>query len=152
MRALISVYDKAGILDFATGLRELDFSILATDGTYEFLRENGVEVEPVSSVTDFPEILGGRVKTLHPAIFGAILADRSNSEHNSTLEERGIDPIDLVVVNLYPFVDVMSAEEGSRDHALEYIDVGGSALIRAAAKNYRDVTVVVDPEDYEDVL
>lgn len=152
MRALISVYDKAGILDFATGLRELDVSIVGTDGTVEFLRENGIEVEPVSSVTDFPEILGGRVKTLHPAIFGAILADRSNSDHNVTLDERGISPIDLVVVNLYPFVNVMSDSDGSREQALEYIDVGGSALIRAAAKNYRDVTVVVDPDDYEDVL
>ncbi len=102
MRALISVYDKSGILDFATGLREMGISILATDGTYEFLRENGIEVEPVSSATDYPEILGGRVKTLHPAIFGAILADRSNGEHNQTLSERGIMPIDIVLVNLYP--------------------------------------------------
>lgn len=152
MRALISVYDKANILDLATGFRELEISIVATDGTYEFLRENGIEVEAVSSVTEFPEILGGRVKTLHPSIFGAILADRSNSEHNVTLDERGINPIDIVVVNLYPFVNVMSGSHGSQEQALEYIDIGGSALIRAAAKNYRDVTVVVDPDDYEDVL
>ncbi len=152
MRALISVYDKSGILDFATGLRELDVTILATDGTYEFLRENGIEVEQVSSVTDFPEILGGRVKTLHPRVFGAILADRSSQEHNETLTEHDITPIDIVVVNLYPFVDVMSGSHASRDQAIEYIDIGGSALIRAAAKNFRDVTVVVDPEDYEDVL
>jgi phosphoribosylaminoimidazolecarboxamide formyltransferase/IMP cyclohydrolase len=152
MRALLSVYDKAGILDFAAGLRELDISILATDGTYEFLRENEIEVESVASITDYPEILGGQVKTLHPAVFGAILADRSNSEHNQTLTERGLTPIDIVVVNLYPFVDVMSGGKGSRDQALEYIDIGGSALIRAAAKNFRDVTVVVDPDDYEDVL
>lgn len=152
MRALISVYDKSGILDFATGLRELDVSIVATDGTYEFLRENNIEVSPVSSITDYPEILGGRVKTLHPAIFGAILAERGNQEHNATLDERGIEPIDLVVVNLYPFVDVMSGLHGSRDQALEYIDIGGAALIRAAAKNFKDVTVVVDPDDYEDVL
>src|SRR5947209_18199371 len=108
MRALISVYDKSGILDFATGLRELDVAIVATDGTYEFLRENGIEVESVSASTEYPEILGGRVKTLHPAIFGGILADRSNIEHNATLDERGIVPIDLAVVNLYQFVDVMS--------------------------------------------
>lgn len=152
MRALISVYDKAGILDFATGLRELDVSIVATDGTYEFLSENGIEVEVVSATTDYPEILGGRVKTLHPAVFGAILAERGNSEHNATLDERGIQPIDIVVVNLYPFIDVMSGAIGSREQALEYIDIGGSALIRAAGKNYADVTVVVDPEDYEDVL
>lgn len=152
MRALISVYDKSGILDFATGLRELDMSIVATDGTYEFLTENGIEVESVASVTDYPEILGGRVKTLHPAVFGAILADRSSSEHNATITERGLTPIDIVVVNLYPFVDVMSGLHASRDEALDYIDIGGSALIRAAAKNFKDVTVVVDPEDYEDVL
>jgi phosphoribosylaminoimidazolecarboxamide formyltransferase/IMP cyclohydrolase len=152
MRALISVYDKSGILDFATGLRELDVTILATDGTLEFLRANGLEAQPVSSVTDYPEMLGGRVKTLHPAIFGAVLADRSSQEHNAALAERNIEPIDLVVVNLYPFVDIMSRGVENRSEALEYIDIGGSALIRAAAKNYRDVTVVVDPDDYEDVL
>lgn len=152
MRALISVYDKSGVLDFATGLRELDVTILATDGTYEYLKQNEIEVESVSSVTDYPEILGGRVKTLHPAVFGAILCDRSSQEHNAALEERHIEPIDLVVVNLYPFVDVMSRGTHSRDEAIEFIDVGGAALIRAAAKNSRDVTVVVDPEDYEDVL
>jgi len=152
MRALISVYDKSGILDFATGLRELDVTILATDGTYEFLTENGIDVEPVSSVTDYPEILGGRVKTLHPAIFGAILCDRSSQEHNAALAEHEIEPIDLVVVNLYPFVDVVSRGGVGRDEAIEFIDIGGAALIRAAAKNHRDVTPVVDPEDYEDVL
>ncbi len=152
MRALISVYDKSGILDFATGLRELDVSIVATDGTYEFLRENNIEVSPVSSITDYPEILGGRVKTLHPAIFGAILAERGNQEHSVTLKERGIEPIDLIAVNLYPFVDVMSGVRGSRDEALDYIDIGGASLIRAGAKNFKDVTVVVDPDDYEDVL
>lgn len=152
MRALISVYDKTGILDFATGLRELGVSIVATDGTLEFLRENGIDVESVSSVTSYPEILGGRVKTLHPSIFGGILADRSNEEHNATIAEQGIEPFDLVVVNLYPFVDMMSRSANSGDAALEYIDIGGPALIRASAKNFEDVTVVVDPEDYEDVL
>ena len=152
MRALISVYDKSSVLDFATGLRELDVSIIATDGTYEFLKENGVEATLVSESTGYPEILGGRVKTLHPAVFGAILSERGNPDHNAALAERGIEPIDLVVVNLYPFVDVMSAAKLSRDEALEYIDIGGAALIRAAAKNSHDVTVVVDPEDYEDVL
>jgi phosphoribosylaminoimidazolecarboxamide formyltransferase / IMP cyclohydrolase len=152
MRALISVYDKSGIVDFATGLRELGVSIVATDGTHEFLNENGVETEQVSTVTQYPQILSGRVKTLHPAIFGAILAERGNQEHNAALAERDIDPIDLVVVNLYPFVEVMSGGADRREEALEYIDIGGSALIRAAAKNFRDVTVVVDPDDYEDVL
>ncbi|MGH2444126.1 MAG: bifunctional phosphoribosylaminoimidazolecarboxamide formyltransferase/IMP cyclohydrolase, partial [Chloroflexota bacterium] len=103
-------------------------------------------------VTDFPEILGGRVKTLHPAIFGAILADRSDGEHNAALDQYGLSPIDIVVVNLYPFVEVMSGSRGIEGRALDYIDIGGSALIRAAAKNFKDVTVVVDPDDYEDVL
>lgn len=152
MRALISVYDKTGLLDFAAGLRELDVSIIATDGTYEFLQENGIESTPVAEITDYPAILGGRVKTLHPIIFGGILADRSNAEHNATLSEQDIPPIDIVVVNLYPFVDVMSGGGVTREQALEYIDIGGTALIRAAAKNFADVTVVVDPEDYEDVL
>jgi phosphoribosylaminoimidazolecarboxamide formyltransferase / IMP cyclohydrolase len=151
MRALISVYDKAGILDFAAGLREMGVEIVATDGTYEFLRENGIEVTSVTSITNFPEILGGRVKTLHPAIFAAILADRSSQEHNATLDEQGIVPIDIVVVNLYPFVEVMSRQEPSAD-PLDFIDIGGLALMRAAAKNYHHVTVVVDPDDYEDVL
>src|SRR5437763_8162586 len=111
MRALISVYDKAGILDFAAGLREMDVEIVATDGTYEFLEENGIEVTSVSSITEYPEILGGRVKTLHPAIFAAILADRASQEHNATLDERGIVPIDIVVVNLYPFIEVMSRQD-----------------------------------------
>jgi phosphoribosylaminoimidazolecarboxamide formyltransferase/IMP cyclohydrolase len=152
MRALISVYDKSGILDFANGLKELDVDIVATDGTYEFLRENGIEVKSVSSITDYPSILGGRVKTLHPAVFGSILAERGNAEHNQTLEERDLTPIDLVVVNLYPFAAVVSARKDEQPDPLEYIDIGGPALIRAAAKNYQDVTVVVDPDDYEDVL
>ncbi|HZU13170.1 MAG TPA: bifunctional phosphoribosylaminoimidazolecarboxamide formyltransferase/IMP cyclohydrolase [Chloroflexota bacterium] len=151
MRALISVYDKSGILDFASGLRELGVEIVATDGTYQFLSENGIECKPVSAIVDYPEILGGRVKTLHPDIFAAILADRSSSEHNQALDERGIVPIDIVAVNLYPFVEVMSRRESEVD-ALEYIDIGGVALVRAAAKAYQDVTVVVDPEEYEDVL
>lgn len=152
MRALVSVYDKSGILDFASGLRELDVSIVATDGTYEFLTENGIEVSSVSSVTGYPEILGGRVKTLHPGIFGGILADRGNEEHNAALEQQGIAPFDLVVVNLYPFVDVMSGAGAGGTDALEYIDIGGPSLIRASAKNFAHVTVVVDPDDYEDVL
>lgn len=152
MRALISVYDKTGILDFATGLRELGVSILASDGTHEYLSQNGIEAVSVSEITSFPEILGGRVKTLHPAIFGSILADRGNADHNQTLAEMNLEPIDLVVVNLYPFVDVMSSGRVEPGDAIEYIDVGGPALIRAAAKNFRDVTVVVDPDDYEDVL
>ncbi len=151
MRALISVYDKSGILDFAHGLRELDIAIVATDGTREFLQQNGIDVAPVSSITDYPEILGGRVKTLHPAIFGGILADRSNPDHNAMLTEHELEPIDLVIVNLYPFVDVMSGTPEAKD-PLEYIDIGGPALIRAAAKNFKDVAVVVDPDDYEDVL
>jgi phosphoribosylaminoimidazolecarboxamide formyltransferase/IMP cyclohydrolase len=152
MRALISVYDKSGILDFAHGLVELGISLVATDGTYEFLHENGIETEPVSGVTGYPAILGGLVKSLHPAIFAGILADRGNAEHNATLANQTIDPIDLVVVNLYPFIDAISRSHTDDNSALDYIDIGGSALIRAAAKNWKDVTVVVDPEDYEDVV
>lgn len=151
MRALISVYDKSGILDFASGLRELDVEIVATEGTYQFLTENGIQCSPVSSIIDSPEILGGRVKTLHPDIFAAILADRSSAEHNLALDERGIIPIDVVAVNLYPFVEVMSRRE-QEEHPLDFVDIGGVALIRAAGKAYQDVTVLVDPEDYEDVL
>src|SRR5579864_7183400 len=121
MQALISVYDKTGIVDFASGLRELGVKITATDGTGEFLRENGVEVTTVSSITGYPEILGGRVKTLHPAIFGGILADRGDEQHNATMTEQGIEPIDLVVVNLYPFIDMMSRSAISGDSALEFI-------------------------------
>jgi len=152
MRALISVYDKTGIVDFANGLRELGITILSTGGTYEYLQQNGVESEQVSDVTNQPAILGGRVKTLHPSIFGGILADRSNQEHNAALTEHGIQPIDLVIVNLYPFVEVMTSGPTDDDAILEYIDVGGPALIRAAGKNAAHVTVIVDPDDYEDVL
>ncbi|PZS05754.1 MAG: bifunctional phosphoribosylaminoimidazolecarboxamide formyltransferase/inosine monophosphate cyclohydrolase [Chloroflexi bacterium] len=152
MRALISVYDKTGLLDFATGLREMDVSIVATDGTYEFLRQNNIEVTPVSDVTSQAAILGGRVKTLHPAVFGAILADRGNQEHNRELSDKDIEPFDLVVVNLYPFVDVISRSHPSPTEMLEYIDIGGPALIRAAAKNFDHVTVLVEPDDYEDIL
>lgn len=152
MRALISVYDKTGILDFANGLRELDIDIVATDGTYEYLRENNVDVVPVSDVTNHPAILGGRVKTLHPSIFGGVLADRGNQAHNEDLSAHNIEPIDLVVVNLYPFIDVMSGTRPEGDAVLEYIDIGGPSLIRAAAKNHHHVAVVVEPDDYEDVL
>ncbi len=152
MRALISVYDKSGIVDFATALRELEIDILATDGTYEVLTEQGVEATRISDVTRSPELLGGRVKSLHPDIFAAILADRSSQEHNEALDSAGIVPIDIVVVNLYPFVEVMSRPDLDGADPLDYIDVGGSALIRAAAKSFRDVTVVTDPDDYEDVV
>jgi phosphoribosylaminoimidazolecarboxamide formyltransferase/IMP cyclohydrolase len=151
MRALISVYDKSGILEFATGLKELDVQIVATDGTYEFLKANGIEVEPLSSMTGEADILSGNSTALHPVVFAAILADRSSGEHNAALDERGIVPIDIVVVNLYPFSEVVSRPDGET-RPLDYIDVGDAALLRAAGKNYQDVTVVVDPDDYEDVL
>lgn len=152
MRALISVHDKTGIADFATGLRELDVTILATDGTRAFLEEHGVEALPVSTVAQTPTDLGGLVRTLHPAIFSGILADRGNAEHNAALSEQNIEPIDVVVVNLYPVI--RPAPEGA-ESAVDLsasLDVGGVALIRAAARNHRHVTAVVDPEDYEDVL
>jgi phosphoribosylaminoimidazolecarboxamide formyltransferase / IMP cyclohydrolase len=152
MRALISVYDKSGILDFAHGLEELGIAIVATDGTYEFLQQNGITAQPVSSVTKAPDLPGDQVRSLDPSIFAAILADRSDEEHNATLATHGLEPIDIVVINLYPFVDVLSEKQTSVDHALQYVDVAESAMIRAGAKNWRHVTVLVDSDDYEDVL
>ncbi len=142
-RALLSVYDKAGILDLANGLVGLGWEILSSGGTARLLKENGVSVTEVFEVTGVQEMLGGRVKTLHPNIHGGILADRSDSEHMAELEDRGIRPIDLVVGNLYPFTS---------DPSVELIDIGGPTMLRAAAKNHAHVGVVVDPNDYAPLL
>ena len=150
-RALISVFDKSGIEGFARKLVELGVEIVSTGGTAKFLREKGIEVREVEEVTRSPEMLGGRVKTLHPAIHAAILARRENPSDMKTLAERGITPIDLVVVNLYPFAETVKAG-ASLEEALEQIDIGGPTLIRAAAKNYPDVGVVVNPKDYDRVI
>lgn len=150
-RALISVYDKRGLEDFAKGLAALGVEILSTGGTQRFLEEAGVPVTPVSQVTDFPEILGGRVKTLHPRIHGGILADRSRAAHLSQLQEHGIDPVDLVVVNLYPF-QATAESDAPFEEVVEMIDIGGPSMIRGAAKNFRGVVVVTDPDDYPQIL
>ncbi len=147
-RALISVSDKIGLHTFAEILKKLDVEIISTGGTARFLEEGGIPVTPLSSVTSFPEILDGRVKTLHPKIFGGILAIRNETKHVKQMQEHHLDPIDLVVVNLYPFEKNAVEENLSVSDAVEWIDIGGPSLIRAAAKNHSFVTVVVDPEDY----
>ena len=151
-RALISVSDKTGVVDFAKNLVELGFEVVSTGGTYTLLRNNGVEALGISDVTQFPEVLGGRVKTLHPAVHGGLLAIRSNLEHMNTLDELGIKPIDLVVVNLYPFQAVIEKSDCTFDEAIENIDIGGPTMVRASAKNHKFVTILVDPTDYEQVL
>src|SRR5438105_4893804 len=143
-RALISVADKTGVIDLARGLSELGFAIVSTGSTATALDEAGLPVVAVSDVTGHPEILGGRVKTLHPKIHGGILADRRDPDHVRQLEELGIEPFDLVVCNLYPFREAVAAG-ASADEIVEQIDIGGPTLVRAAAKNFESIGVVVDP-------
>ena len=150
MSALISVYDKTGIKEFARKLADLGHELISTGGTFNTLRDAGIAVTQVSEVTGFPEILDGRVKTLHPAIHAGILAKRDDSGHRQLLEELGIAPIDVVVVNLYPFASTLALGMGHSE-IVEQIDIGGPTLIRAAAKNGSDVVVVVDPNDYDRV-
>ena len=152
MRALISVSDKQDLGSFAQGLQSLDIELFSTGGTLTLLQNCQVDARTISDLTEFPEILDGRVKTLHPAVHGAILARRDDPKHMVTLTEHGIAPIDLVVVNLYPFAETIAREDITQNEALEQIDIGGSTLVRAAAKNYSDVLVVVDPSDYSVVL
>ena len=150
--ALLSVSDKTGLVEFARGLANLGIEILSTGGTASFLGEGNVPVTAVSDATEFPEILDGRVKTLHPKIHGGILADRARAHHLSQMQEHGIRPIDLVVVNLYPFEKTVANSDTTESEAVEMIDIGGPCMLRAAAKNFRSVTVVVDPKDYPQVL
>jgi phosphoribosylaminoimidazolecarboxamide formyltransferase / IMP cyclohydrolase len=150
-RALISVYDKTNLLSLAQFLISRDVEILSTGGTYKFLKENGVAVTEVSEVTGFEEILDGRVKTLHPVIHSGILAIRGNNEHMETISRKGIAPIDMVVVNLYPFFDKVE-EDLSFEEKIEFIDIGGPTMIRAAAKNFKDVIVITDTADYEEII
>jgi len=152
MRAIISVSDKTGVTDFAKNLSQLGFEIFSTGGTKKALAEAGVPVKSVSEITGFPEILDGRVKTLHPAVHGGILARRDLPAHMEELSKNKIETIDLVTVNLYPFVQTVSREGVTLDEALENIDIGGPTMIRAAAKNFPGVIVVVDPADYSLVL
>jgi phosphoribosylaminoimidazolecarboxamide formyltransferase/IMP cyclohydrolase len=151
-RALISVSDKAGVVDFARGLSELGVEILSTGGTAAAIREAGIEVTDVAEFTGSPEILGGRVKTLHPRLHAALLARRDDSGHMATLEAEGIEPIDLVCVNLYPFERTIEKPGVTEREAVENIDIGGPTMIRAAAKNHNAVAVVVEPEAYDAVL
>ncbi len=146
-RALLSVSNKGGLLDFARGLEKLGYEIISTGGTYNAINEAGIKVKKVADITGFPEILDGRVKTLHPKIHGGILARRS-PEHLQQLQENDIGTIDIVAVNLYPFRETISRPGVSLEEAIENIDIGGPAMLRAAAKNYRDVAVVVKPEFY----
>lgn len=150
--ALISVSNKDGVLDFALELNKRGWHIISTGGTASMLSEGGVKVKKVSEVTGFPEILGGRVKTLHPYIHGGILARRDIDEHKTELKKLGINYIDMVVVNLYPFVRTISKEGVTPEEAIENIDIGGPTMVRASAKNYRDVIIVVNPERYGIVL
>lgn len=151
-RALISVSDKAGIVDFAREIEKLGVEIISTGGTANALQEAGIKVTGIYEVTGFPECLDGRVKTLHPKIHAGLLAMRDNREHMNKLEELGIRTIDMVVVNLYPFRKTIEKDGVELAEAIENIDIGGPSMLRAAAKNYRFVTVVVDPADYETVL
>lgn len=150
-RALLSVTDKTGIVEFAKELASLGIEIVSTGGTAKTIREGGVRVIDISELTGFPEILGGRVKTLHPLVHGGILFKRDDPEHVETVKKVGIKPIDLVVVNLYAF-DKVVAQKGDLDTAIENIDIGGPTLLRASAKNFKYVTVVIDPADYAKVL
>src|SRR6266849_5926720 len=148
-RALISVSDKTGIVDFALALKEFDVEIISTGGTAKALRDAGIEVRDVSDVTGFPEMMDGRIKTLHPKIHGALLGVRDNPEHQAAMREYGIQPIDMVVINLYPFEETIARDGVTLEEAIEQIDIGGPAMIRSAAKNFRDVAVVSSPHSYE---
>ncbi|MEA4890259.1 MAG: bifunctional phosphoribosylaminoimidazolecarboxamide formyltransferase/IMP cyclohydrolase [Clostridiaceae bacterium] len=151
-RALISVSDKTGLVELARELVGLGIELVSTGGTAALLQKAGLPVIPVSRITGFPECLDGRVKTLHPKIHGGILAIRSNPEHMQTLKELDITPIDLIIINLYPFKATIQKAGATREECIENIDIGGPSMLRAAAKNHRDVTVLVDPADYESVL
>src|SRR5438876_364002 len=150
--ALLSVFDKTGIVDLAKGLTTLGWDLVSTGGTAKALRAAGINVLDVSDITGFPEMMDGRVKTLHPAIHGALLARRDSSEHMKALAEHHISPIDLVAVNLYPFEETAARSGAKPEEIIEQIDIGGPSLLRSAAKNFASVTVVVDPTDYSRVL
>ncbi|MGH9402197.1 MAG: bifunctional phosphoribosylaminoimidazolecarboxamide formyltransferase/IMP cyclohydrolase [Terriglobia bacterium] len=151
-RALISVSDKQGVGGFAKGLAALGIELVSTGGTAKLLREEGLEVRDVADLTGFPEMLDGRVKTLHPGVHGGILAIRSKAEHQKQVEEHGISAIDLVAVNLYPFEKTAARPGVEMDEIIENIDIGGPSMIRSAAKNFEDVAVVTDPADYAAIL
>jgi phosphoribosylaminoimidazolecarboxamide formyltransferase / IMP cyclohydrolase len=151
-RVLLSVTDKTGILDLARALRAMGAELISTGGTARLIRDAGIAVRDVSEVTGFPEMLDGRVKTLHPKISGGILAMRSNPEHMHAIQEHGITPIDMIVVNLYRFEEVAAKAGAKLEDLIEHIDIGGPTMLRAAAKNYQDVAVVVSPADYQGII
>src|SRR5438105_12723177 len=148
-RALLSVSDKSGLIDLARGLQSLDVELISTGGTRKALAEAGWPVRDISDVTGFPEILDGRVKTLHPRVHGGILAIRDNPKNQATLQGQGIQPIDLVVCNLYPFEATLTRAGSSHEDIIENIDIGGPSMVRSAAKNYHDVAIVTDPNQYD---
>ena len=152
MRALISVSDKSGIVEFASALSKMGWEIIATGGTMKTLRDAGLKVINISDITGFPEICDGRVKTLHPKVHGGLLGRRDLEDHMRQLKDNGIDTIEMVCVNLYPFEATIAREGVTMEDAVENIDIGGPSMLRSAAKNFRDVTVVCDPSDYAQVL
>lgn len=151
-RAIISVTDKSGIVGFANSLSGLGVQILSTGGTARALREGGISVTDISEYTGFPEMMDGRVKTLHPKVHGGLLGLRDNPEHMEMMKVHGIKTIDMVVVNLYQFEKTVAKEGVTLEEAIENIDIGGPSMLRSSAKNFRHVTVIVDPADYEVVL
>ena len=151
-RALVSVSDKAGVVEFAKSLSDLGVRIISTGGTANTLRENGIDVTDVADITGFPEMMDGRVKTLHPKIHGGFLALRDNESHLAAMQTHSIDPIDLVVVNLYPFEQTVAKDDVTLEDAVENIDIGGPAMIRSASKNWQDVAVVTDPRLYDGIV
>src|SRR5216117_2195126 len=152
MRALLSVSDKRGIVQFARELVALKWEIVSTGGTAEALRREGIPVIPIDQVTGFPEMMDGRVKTLHPKVHGGLLGRRDNQHDMAAMQQHGITPIDLVAVNLYPFRETVAKPDTTFAQAIEQIDIGGPSMLRSAAKNHQSVIVVVDPDDYSLVI
>src|ERR1700752_197252 len=152
MRALVSVSDKRGVVEFGRQLVELGWEIVSTGGTAAALTREGITVIPIDQVTGFPEMMDGRVKTLHPKVHGGLLGQRDNPEHMAAMQEHDITPIDLVAVNLYPFRETVAKPETTFEQAIEQIDIGGPSMLRSAAKNHADVIVIVDPADYASVV
>jgi len=151
-RAILSVSDKTGIVELGRELAALGYEIVSTGGTADMLAKNGIAVIPIENVTGFPECLDGRVKTLHPRIFGGILAVRDNENHMETLNTHSITPVDIIISNLYPFRETVKDPGCTLEEAIEKIDIGGPSMIRAAAKNYKYVAVVIDPGQYDELI
>ena len=152
MKALISVSDKTGIVEFAQALHQLGVQLISTGGTAQLLSAQGLPVQEVADLTGFPEMLDGRVKTLHPMVHGALLARRDMPSHMQALQAHGIETIDLLVVNLYPFEATVAAADCSLEEAIENIDIGGPSMVRSAAKNHHDVAVITSPEQYAAII